>query len=138
MGTANDGREMHYSVGALIERKGKVLLIDRVKPPYGFAGLAGHVDGGETDVEALLREVGEESGLTVSAYKLVAEEEVPWNWCSKGVQVHYWKLFACTVSGRVKRDAHEAKRIEWFSYAQIRKLQLEPVWEYWLKKMGKL
>ncbi len=31
------------SVGAIIEKDGKFLMIDRVNPPYGWAGVAGHV-----------------------------------------------------------------------------------------------
>lgn len=135
-GISSDGREMHYSVGAVIELGGRYLLIDRVKPPLGFAGIAGHVDAGEDVTEALRREVREESGLEVEKYEPLFEEEVGWNVCSRGVPVHYWYLFRCGVSGDVRHNILEAKSIGWYSVEDIRSLKLEPVWEYWFKKLG--
>lgn len=135
VGMSKEGTEMHYSVGALIERDGKYLLIDRAKPPFGFAGLAGHVDDGETEVEALIREVREESGLEVKKYKLLFEEEAGWNTCNKGVTVHYWHLFRCEVSGEIRKDEYEEKSIGWYTKEQIADLKLEPVWEYWFRKL---
>lgn len=128
-------KEMHYSVGALIEMDGKYLLIDRAKPPFGFAGLAGHIDEGETEIEALIREVEEESGLKVEEYKLLFEEEVGWNVCNKGVTGHFWYLFKCEVSGEIKIDSEEEKSIGWYSKKEIKNLKLEPVWEYWFRKL---
>ena len=76
---------MHYSVGALIERNGKYLLIDRAVTPFGFAGIAGHVDEGETEIETLKREVKEESGLEILSHELLFEEKVEKNRCVKSV-----------------------------------------------------
>jgi len=140
MGTPKEGKskkdtKMHYSVGALIERDGEYLLIDRAKPPFGFAGLAGHIDEGETEIEALFREVQEESGLKVEKYKLLFEEEVGWNECNKGVRGHYWYLFECEVSGEIKMDISEEKSIGWYAKDEIKNLKLEPVWEYWFQKL---
>lgn len=138
-GKSKAGKEMHYSVGALIERDGKFLLIDRNVPPYGFAGIAGHVDEGESPEEALKREVKEEAGLNVESYELISEEELDWNWCSRGIDVHYWYLFRCEVSGNIKREVREAKSIDWYSKREIKKLsleeKLEEVWDYWFKKL---
>ncbi len=36
--TASNRQELHYSVGAIVEHDGKYLLVDRVNPPFGFAG----------------------------------------------------------------------------------------------------
>lgn len=131
-----DGIDMHYSVGALIEKNGKILLIDRVKPPFGFAGIAGHVDEGENELDALYREVREESGLTVLSYELVAEELIPWNECRRGIKGHYWYLYKCTTRGRIKRNVKETNLIKWYSRKDIKNLKLEPVWEHWFKKLG--
>ncbi len=129
-------KERHYSVGALIEKDGKYLLIDRVKPPLGFAGIAGHIDEGETHIEALIREIEEESGLKVVKHSLVYEEELNWNGCSRGVKVHYWYLFKCEVTGKISESKNEVKSIGWYTKEEISKLKLEPVWEYWFKKMS--
>lgn len=134
-GLSKKNKEMHYSVGALIEKDGKYLLIDRVNPPYGFAGIAGHIDEGETASVALIREVREESGLRVENYSLLFEEEIDWNVCVMGVNVHYWYLFKCEVSGEIKMYRKEEKSIGWYTKDQIKNLRLEPVWEYWFKKL---
>ena len=135
-GLSTNGKPMHYSAGALIKKGDKYLLIDRVKPPLGYAGLAGHIDDGENELDALIREVEEESGLKVVGHKLLFEEELDWNWCSKGVKVHYWYLFECEVTGEVKRNYAETKSIDWYTKEDIQVLKLEPVWDYWFKKLG--
>jgi len=134
-GISSTGKEMHYSVGALIEQKGKVLLIDRVHIPLGFAGPAGHVDEGETPEQALKREVKEETGLEVTTMKQLFEEEINWNACGHGGEAHYWYVYACEVEGKVKRNKEEIKAIGWYTSEEIRKLKLEQVWVYWLKRL---
>lgn len=136
-GRAKDGGQMHYSVGAIIQQKGKYLLINRAVPPFGFAGIAGHVDENEEPVEALKREVKEESGLTVRKADLLAEEEINGNWCSKGIHVHYWYLFKCTATGKITRNIRETKSIKWYTREEIKNLTLEPVWAYWFEKFVK-
>ncbi len=135
-GTTRDGKLMHFSAGALIERGGKYLLIDRAIPPFGFAGVAGHVDEGENERQAALREIEEEVGLEAADLKLLFEEELDWNWCSKGVTSHYWYLFECRVDGDLKRSEEETKSAGWYSKKDIKTLKLEPVWEYWFKKLN--
>lgn len=136
IGISKEGKPMHYSVGALIKKGDKYLLIDRMKPPYGFASLAGHIDEGENSEQALLREVKEESGLNVLNYKLLCEEEINWNWCRRDVGVHYWYLYECEVEGDIKENKQETKSIGWFSKSEINQLSLEKVWAYWFKKIG--
>ena len=127
---------MHYSVGALITQNGKYLMIDRTSPPLGFACIAGHIDDGEEEVQALKREIKEESGLTVRDLKLLFKEKIDWNWCKRGIKVHYWSLFNCKVSGKIKQNKEESKSINWYTKKQIQKLKLEPVWEYWFRKLN--
>ncbi|MFC1613372.1 NUDIX hydrolase, partial [Patescibacteria group bacterium] len=129
------GKKMHYSVGALIEKDGKYLLIDRVNPPYGFSGIAGHIDENENETEALIREVKEESGLKVIKHSLLFEEEVDGNECHRGIKTHYWYVFNCDVVGEISQNEREVKSIGWYTKEQIRDLKLEPVWEYWFKKL---
>ena len=134
-GTARDGKPMHFSVGALIERGGKYLLIDRAVPPFGFAGVAGHVDQGEDEKQAVIREVKEEVGLTVRDPQLILEEELDGNWCSKGITSHYWYIFRCPVAGDIHRSTGETKSAGWYAKEDIKTLTLEPAWEYWFKKL---
>jgi len=134
-GKTKDGKLMHFSVGALIEQEGKYLLIERAVPPLGFAGVAGHVDEGEDERQAVVREVKEEVGLDVRDPKLLFEEERDGNWCSKGATSHYWYLFHCSVSGELARSMRETKSAGWYAREEIKTLTLEPAWEYWLKKL---
>lgn len=137
-GISRDGKIMHSSVGALIEEDGNYLLVDRVQPPYGFAGIAGHIDEGEDVETALVREVKEESGLTVTEHHLLFKEQLNNNVCSKGITVHYWYLYACKVSGKIQQNVRETKSIGWYSLEELKKLKLEPVWQHWFQKLGLL
>lgn len=65
------------SVGCLIEHQGKFLILHRkVGSTWGLPG--GKIENGETDIQAALREVAEETGL-----KVIADELEPigrWSW----------------------------------------------------------
>ncbi|MFH2018783.1 MAG: NUDIX hydrolase [bacterium] len=136
IGKSKDGHLMHYSVGAIIERGGKYLMIDRAVLPYGFACIAGHIETGEDPMTALAREVEEESGMKVQGCEKILETEVDWNLCSRGIRVHYWHLFECVAEGDPVLFSAEEKSIGWYSPEELGKMKLEPIWEYWLKKRG--
>jgi ADP-ribose pyrophosphatase YjhB (NUDIX family) len=129
-----DGQKKHFSVGAVIERNGKYLLLDRAIPPYGFAGPAGHVDEGEVPKAALKREVKEETGLSITRAELIAHEFLLWDECAMGIRGHEWHLYRCSASGDIKRSKHEAKSVDWYTKEDIDQLKLSPPWEYWVNK----
>ena len=54
------------TVDIIIEIKGKIVLIERKNPPYGWALPGGFVDYGESYEKAALREALEETGLIVT------------------------------------------------------------------------
>ncbi|HLC86963.1 MAG TPA: NUDIX domain-containing protein [Candidatus Nanoarchaeia archaeon] len=135
LSTSRKGKPMHSSVGAIIKKDDKYLLIDRVHEPFGFASLAGHIDEEETEIEAVKREVEEESGLKILSYKQVLEEEVHENKCHHGINIHYWYVFEADAFGEIKENHRETKSIGWYSKEQIKKLKLEPVWHHFFKKL---
>lgn len=132
------GKPMHFSVGAVIEVGGKYLLIDRDMEPFGFAGIAGHIDEGENPQETLFRKVTEESGLEVKEHSLLFEEEIEWNWCRVGIKSHYWYLYKCEVKGEVQNNPEASRSIGWYNPDEMKKLKWEPVWKYWFEKLGVL
>lgn len=137
IGAASNGREMHYSVGIMVKYNGKYLLLDRANPPFGYAGPAGHVDKEEDPHAAALRELYEETGIELKKLELIDEEEVLWNYCHSGMTGHYWYLYKAELDSKIDvMGDREAKSLDWFSPEEIKKLELEPVWQYWFKKVG--
>jgi ADP-ribose pyrophosphatase YjhB (NUDIX family) len=65
------------AVSAAIIRNGKVLIVRRARPPAGglYTLPGGGVEVGETLVEAVAREVREETGLTVEPVALAGYRE---------------------------------------------------------------
>jgi 8-oxo-dGTP pyrophosphatase MutT (NUDIX family) len=64
-------------VGCFIEHDGKILMIKRhpLKPEGNtWAGPSGKVDAGETEGEAIVREVYEETGMEIDPEKLIFVE----------------------------------------------------------------
>lgn len=133
-GKAKSGELKHYTVGAIIERDGKLLLFERSFYPFGFASPAGHLHKGEEIEEALKREIEEETGLKATSLKKLLHEEVQGNKCSYGVNVHEWHLFQAKCSGKVKKS-DEAVSMDWYDRKDLEKLKLEPVWSYFFKKL---
>lgn len=129
---------MSKVAGAIIKNKeGKILLIDRKKFPFGWAGPAGHIDKDESPEETLTREVKEEVNLNIKKNKLLLHEFVEWNVCCKGTRGHDWYLYEILdYNGEVKINKEEAKSAGWYSAEEIKELKLEEVWEYWFKKLN--
>ena len=135
-GVSSAGNTIHYSVGAVIRKGDRYLIIERKKFPPGFACVAGHIDEGENPEESVIREVNEESGLNVSSLNLLTEEYISWNKCGDGVKGHHWYVFECKTSGEIKQNVSETKSIGWYSKPELANLKLEEVWEYWFKKLN--
>lgn len=146
----------HTSVGVLIRREGKLLLIQRANIPFGWAPPAGHQDG-DTPRRAAVREVREETGLIVRRLRLVHRGRKK-NECRRGGYRHDWRIYEATV---VTRDVHLNKRealdANWLDAAGLDRLAnrtdtrlqgrlsaqewalspgLELVWCEWFKKLG--
>lgn len=129
---------MHSSAGVIIKNsKGKILMIDRATPPFGWACPAGHVDEGEDPEVAAKREVFEEVGLTVVNMRPILHEFVEWNECNKGVRGHDWHLFEVEQwKGEVKISEREVKNFSWMDAEELKNSKLEEVWKYWFEKIN--
>lgn len=74
-----DRREsIELTILCLLHRDGKLLLQNRVKPDWqGYALPGGHVEPVESIVDAVVREMWEETGLTVLHPKLCGVKQFP-------------------------------------------------------------
>jgi len=140
----------------LIYDEGRLLLIERKIPPFGFAPPAGHVDQHGSHEQAAKDEVREEVGLKPISLTLVKEGRKD-NTCSRtGGDWHYWKIYQVEAEGELKPSADETKQAKYVTSEELRKLAarterylageiaedewqkspgLEPVWYEWLGEM---
>jgi 8-oxo-dGTP diphosphatase len=66
------------TVLCLIQKDGKILLQNRLKTDWqGYAFPGGHIEVGESIVDAVVREVMEETGLTITDPKLCGVKQFP-------------------------------------------------------------
>jgi ADP-ribose pyrophosphatase YjhB (NUDIX family) len=101
------------SVGILVFRDGKLLLIERRKPPYGWAPPAGHVDDGESYIDAAHRELFEEVGLVANEMGLLLTARYG-NQCRRpGGDFHHWQVFEAKCDGTLVRSEDETSAIRW-------------------------
>ncbi len=123
------------SVGIILQKNKKVLLLDRAFFPFGWACPAGHLRRGEKPVDGIRRELKEETNLQVIKPKLILfKKHVP-NKCVKGSVYHDWYVFEGKARGKIIRNKSEAKDIGWFLPEEIKKMKLEPIWRLWLKTL---
>lgn len=74
----NRTENVELTVLCLIHKDGRYLLQDRVKDDWkGFTLPGGHIEKGESVVDAVIREMKEETGLTIRAPKLCGVKQFP-------------------------------------------------------------
>lgn len=160
MGAIGIRRCDHKSVGIVVSHKGRILLIERAKPPYGYAAPAGHVDEHGSFYEAALSELYEEVGLSKCDLTLL-REGCKKNPCRRpGGTHHYWKIYGTEVnSGVIAIERQEVKSFIWATSKDLARLAarteryldgnvsdedwnskpgLEPVWKEWFCDLGLL
>ena len=147
----------HKSVGILVWRRGRLLLIERRRPPFGIAPPAGHVDEHVSYELAARAELREEVGLQARRLSLLGEGHKD-NPCRRpGGTWHYWKIFEADAQGRVRRSHEETVSVTWYSVPELQALHartqsyaqadvsdmqwrnnpgLEPVWADWFCELG--
>ena len=103
-------------VGALIFSEGRVLLVERGKPPLtGYWSLPGGVvETGERLEEALIREVFEETGLHVSVHSIATVFERIMPDAAGACEYHYVLIdFYCTALGGELRPGDDSRQTAW-------------------------
>ena len=107
-----------------IERDNKYLMLHRVAKKNDinkdkWIGVGGHLEEGESPEECLLREVWEETGLTLTSYRFRGLI----TFCTDGAPAEYMCLFTADgFSGRM-RECSEGK-LEWVDRKKLEGLNL--------------
>jgi ADP-ribose pyrophosphatase YjhB (NUDIX family) len=149
----------HRSVGAIItDTNGRVLLLDRAKPPAGKAPVAGHIDDHGSPEQAVRAEAREEAGLRLLGLTKVAAGPLP-NACRRPPSHawhdgHSWTIYKATADpGESPQfSVDETRGGGWYTLEQLQELAdrtvaavrdggagpigLEPVWVHWLAELG--
>ena len=127
----------HKSVGMMVWKEGKLLMIERKKWPPGFAVPAGHVDGDVNFDDAARRELKEEVGLDAINLTLIYEGRRE-NPCRReDGSWHYWKIYKVEAKGEVVRSLEETKQAGWYSIEEIKEMgdKVEPIWREFFKEL---
>ena len=110
-------------VGAVIkDDRGRLLLIKRGHAPG--AGLwslpGGRIEPGETDAEALIREMREETGLAIEAGQLIGTVRRP----AQDGGVLDIRDYAATVTGGTLRAGDDAADARWVAASELETLPI--------------
>jgi len=149
----------HSSVGVLVWRDARLLLIERKREPFGFAPPAGHVDDHGSFEDAARAELFEETGLEAGEIELIAQGYRE-NRCRRPRGYwHYWKIYRAEFAGEVNTSEDEVVSHRWCAVGELSELAaktlrhiesgssqaemradpgLEVVWVGWLAKIGLL
>lgn len=111
--------------GVLFEKRGDGIRVVLIKPAYGHVLTLpkGEIDEGETEEEAALREVREETGLrgkiidkldSVTYWYFLKRENVKYR-----KTVHYFMMRF--VDGNIEDHDHEVEEVFWMSLEDARK-----------------
>jgi len=110
-------------VGAIVaDGRGRLLMIKRGHEPG--AGLwsipGGRIEPGETDAEAVVREMIEETGLTVEVGRLIGRVQRPG---LNGAVIDI-RDYAATVTGGTLRAGDDAADARWVAPAELESLDI--------------
>jgi 8-oxo-dGTP diphosphatase len=110
---------------AVIEREGKFLFGRRAAwkktAPGYWCPISGKIEAGETEEEAVAREVFEEVGLVVEATKKLDSFITR----DKSAHLHWWRVKILSGEATLKSD--ENSELRWVTLGELEKL--EPAFE---------
>lgn len=113
---AGDGNRKDFSAGGVVVRDGQVIVIvPKRRGSHGGKVLGlpkGHPDGDESDVEAAIREVREETGVVAEPVAKLGE--IRYRYERKGQPIDKRVVFYLLAyrSGELSHD-HEIEEVQW-------------------------
>ena len=112
-------------VGAIVrDQAGRLLVIQRANPPAAgrWSIPGGRVEPGESDQQALRREMSEETGLVVDVAEMVGivERDGP------GGSVYVIHDYSCIVVGGELTPGDDAADARWVTEAELAGLECSP------------
>lgn len=115
-------------VGAVVHHEGRLLLVRRANPPAAGTWTlpGGRVEPGEDDATAVVREVAEETGLTVVVGDLLGEVERD----APGGHVFVIRDYRCVLAPGTStraRAGDDADGVRWVDRAGLGELPLAPL-----------
>lgn len=115
-------------VSASVWRDGKVLLVERAKPPSGiWAFPGGHVEAGEKLEDAVARELFEETGMTARFHGLLGLYDVIRRDAEGRISVHYVIASYVGIAGPEEPvAATDAAAVAWVDPDRLAGLALAP------------
>ena len=103
----------------MIKDGDKYLLQNRIKKDWqGYTFPGGHVEPGESIVQSVIREIKEETGLTLKDPHLVGVKQF---WVESGRYIVF--LFSATKFTGELRSSHEGE-VGWFTKVEMKKINL--------------
>ncbi len=118
-------KQKKQAVAVIAFLKGEVLLVERRDVPVWVLP-GGGIDEGESAEQAALRELKEETGLTGTIHRKVAE------YSPGKLFSHTTHLFECTILGGYPTTSNETKSVRFFRLDQLPYL-LPPPYPHWIQ-----
>lgn len=115
----------------IFNRKGECLFQMRSPnkdrfPSTWTSSVSGHVDSGETHLQAALREIREEAGLT----DVATLDEIAYVKACPETEAEFVRLYLLRHEGPFRAQQEEVSRLEWFTPRAIAGRMKKRPWEF--------
>lgn len=124
VGQNNIGNLYHITVATIFVKDNSLLMIRKSDKAYGnkLSIVAGHLENGESPVEAIIREVREEIGIKLDSYCFIKKEVEVHDKCRHGLDLHDWYIFYSNQIKDISNIDFDGTEIEYLEWVPLDKL----------------